>query len=379
MSSSNGRLDQRDYIRRHRRNDRFRMFDELAHMSAAGAMRRVDDDTCTLGHVTKAKLSPTEMVRAIAGGWGGDDDRDAATARKLRKLVHETAPKSLLDKLAAHGLDRASRISTAARLARVANDLATDPGVDGAALTEAFIATGASTSVALALGDPDHAMGFLRSRIKNHALDLSQLGLHGLPESIRLVPDVRSIDASHNRIRDMEASITELPRLRSLHLSYNGMSVVPDVVFELGKLEALALNDNRLTKLSERIGDLRELRDLWLSDNPLLELPRSMVRLEKLRFLHLGDLPWKEPPTWIAEVKGLEELWIASRTLERLPAEICKLPKLTRLHIWYSNLTAVPEELFGCTRLKELRIGNNPLPEATFERLRKALPHCTIY
>ena len=76
---------------------------------------------------------------------------------------------------------------------------------------------------------------------------------------------------------------------------------------------------------------------------------------------------------------SLEELWLASHSLEHLPAEICKLPKLRRLHVWYSNLSSVPEELFSCTKLTELRITNNPLPDATIARLRKALKHTTIY
>jgi Leucine-rich repeat (LRR) protein len=76
---------------------------------------------------------------------------------------------------------------------------------------------------------------------------------------------------------------------------------------------------------------------------------------------------------------SLEELWVASDTLEHLPASICKLPKLRRLHVWYSKLASVPDELFSCTKLVELRIGHNPLPEAVYARLRKALPRCTIY
>ena len=83
--------------------------------------------------------------------------------------------------------------------------------------------------------------------------------------------------------------------------------------------------------------------------------------------------------SFIADMTSLEELWLASHSLEHLPPAICKLPKLRRLHLWYSNLSSVPEELFACTKLEELRITNNPMPDETVERLRKALPRTTIY
>jgi hypothetical protein len=52
---------------------------------------------------------------------------------------------------------------------------------------------------------------------------------------------------------------------------------------------------------------------------------------------------------------------------------------LRRLHLWYSNLTDLPDDIFGMTALEELRIRDNPLPAGVIERLREALPTCTIY
>lgn len=318
------------------------------------------------------------LAHAIAGGWGGDNDRDAKAARALRKEVLANAPASLKEKLESHGLDRTPRISTPARLERIARDLASDPAVDGEVLIQAFIDAGA-TGVTLALAIPERAAGVMRSRTKKGELDLKMLDLAELPDSIASATGVVRIDASNNRLRAISPAIKSLPKLRTLHLAENGMRHVPDVVFELERLEALSLNDNDIEELPDAIGDLGELRDLWLADNPLEALPRGITRLRKLRFLHLGGLPWREPPVWLAEMKSLEELWLASHTLARLPREILTLPRLRRLHLWYSNLESVPEELFSCTKLEELRIGNNPLPDDVMNRLREALPKTTIY
>jgi internalin A len=293
--------------------------------------------------------------------------------------VLETAPASLAKKLEAHGMTKTPRISTAGRLARIVDDLAKDPAVDGDVLLTELIAAG-STGVALALGSPAHAKDLLHGHTSKHELDLSQLDLAALPDTIGLAPpDVTRLSLSHNRIREISPALAKLGKLRQLFLDYNGMRAIPKAVFELSSLESLALNDNELASVPDAIGDLSNLRELWLSDNPLEELPRGLLRLTKLRFLHLGDLPWKEPAPFIADMTSLEELWLASHSLEHLPAEICKLPKLRRLHLWYSNLSSVPEELFACTKLEELRITNNPLPDETMARLRKALSKTTIY
>ena len=86
---------------------------------------------------------------------------------------------------------RASRRPRASSASRA--NLASDPAVDGDALFAAFIEAG-GTGVALGLESPAHAKDVLRSRITKHALDLTQLELASLPETIATVPDVTQID-----------------------------------------------------------------------------------------------------------------------------------------------------------------------------------------
>lgn len=349
---------------------------------------------------TTTSLSPVDMARVIARGWGGDDDRDAAAARRARRLVRRIAGPSLAARLAALGLDRAPRIWTATRLDAVARALGDEPQVDPAALMSALIDAG-STGVALALRDPSRALALLRGRIHGHHLNLGHLGLDALPPALAGLLAVRTLDASYNRLRDVPVALAELfrlhrldlshnaiaslprelaylPELSSLYLAYNDLRAVPPTVFEFDQVRSLSLGDNALTELPDAIGDMTELRELWLNDNQLADLPRGLARA-RLRFLHLGNHGWSAPPAVVAELTSLEHLWIASSSLERLPPEICALPRLRNLIVWYSNLRAVPDELFTCTGLTELRIGHNPLPAGTLERLREALPGCSIY
>src|SRR5262249_2559968 len=356
-------------------------------------------DARTLEMTTE--LSPIAMAHVIAVGWGGDKDRDATMARVCRRLVRRVATPSLAARLDALALDRAPRLLTARRLDQVARELSQDPAVDGEALTAALIDAGA-TGVALALDAPSRAAGVLRVRITEGHLNLSHLDLDRLPSAVGAFPDLLSIAASTNRLRNVPVALADLfrlqkldltrnvietlprelawlPELRTLHIAYNGLSDVPAGVFDLAELTALRLADNRLTTLPEGTGALPELPSLWLSDNPLFGLPRSIARLKKLTFLHVGNHPWAESPAVLGELSSLEELWLTSPRLERLSPAICKLPRLRRLNLWYSSLRTLPDELFAMHQLTELRIRDNPLADGTFERLREALPNCVIY
>jgi hypothetical protein len=348
-----------------------------------------------------AKLSPIGMSRAIALGWGGDDDRDPTISRLARRIVRRLASPSLAHRLDLLGFDRAPRILDATRAQRVVSELSEDPAIDAQALVDALVDAGA-TGIELAVDQPARVASVIRARIRDRHLDVSHLGLERLPSALARFPDIVSIDASVNRLREVPVAVADvfrlhkldlgrnairnippelawLPDLRTLYLPDNELTTIPSGVFALRELTGLNVGENALRAVSDAIGDLAELRTLWLSDNPLAELPRGITRLHKLVSLHLGNHPWSEPPEIIGEISSLEELWLASPRLERLPAAICKLPKLRRLHLWYSALRDLPPEIYECKTLVELRIRENPLPEGTVERLKEALPGCAIY
>lgn len=345
-------------------------------------------------------LSPAGMAHAIARGWGGDDGRDAKAARAFRSLVRAVGPSSLARVLAEQQLDRAPRMQTPQRVTTVIEALATEPSVDAAALHAALIAAGGPGTM-LALADPDRALAYLRTRVADDTLRLANLGLVALPPQIAHFPHVPRLYAegnrlttlpdevgdmvllswlnlAKNRIASLPRTLAHVPALRTLYLTDNDLAAIPSTVFELAELRTLSIGDNQLTEIPEAIGDMPALADLSLYDNQLRDLPRSLAKLP-LTFLHLGDHAWEEPPAVLGECMQLETLWIASRALKRLPAAICKLPKLKELMLWYSSVTEVPDELYEMTQLRELRIKNNPLPDAVYARLAEALPDTKIY
>jgi hypothetical protein len=346
--------------------------------------------------------TPVGMPHAIVAGWCGDADRDAVQARAARRSVWAAAQPSLRARMTSLGLDRAARLTTPQRLARVVAELGQDPAIDESALFAAAAAAGA-TGVALALGSPRTSRATLLSRLRpGGRLGLDDLGLTEVPDAIGNVPEVTELNLSGNGLRTVPAALgnlvqlrelkldanhieqlpTELARIteiRSLSLSRNALTALPAGLLDLAELTSLDLGDNDLRALPDDFGRLARLDALWLHDNPLTGLPTSMTQLTRLTFLHLGNVAWEEPPACLFDMPSLQELWLAGQSLRRLPPQICGLPRLRRLHLWYSNLTEVPDEMFGMTALEELRIRDNPLPAGVIERLREALPTCTIY
>lgn len=363
------------------------------------------DDGDGVEELISEPLSGAAVAELIAIGWGGDDDRNAARARAARAATKTFAKsdEALATRLAAVGLDRAPRLITGDRLERLREAMADVAAIDSAALDAAFAAEGGVGALAALAAGGRRALEFLRGRISGERrLAIDWLGLTELPPEVRYMPDLFEIEAGHNKLRALPAEIAdvallrklrlsnnrietlppELTRLRdlaSLHLADNHLEALPEVLLELSELEILNLSDNQLDRIPDAFGDLCRLDTLWLSDNPLQTLPGSFARLENLTFLHLGAAPWSEPPACIWELASLETLWLASRDLTRIPPDVARLENLKELHVWYSALESVPDELFEMTQLTELRIRDNPLPDGTVDRLREALPDCTIY
>jgi antitoxin component YwqK of YwqJK toxin-antitoxin module len=342
------------------------------------------------------------LARAIAEGWGGDEDRDAEHARAQRRRVWEIAPESVRARLRTLELDRAPRIWTADRLTRVLEELGRDAAIDAHALRDAFArAGGAGTNAGFGAGGA-LALQLLQQRITKSSLGLARSALAQVPREVALLPSLTRIDLANNQLRTVPAEIADVLLLHELDLKGNRIEALPSELrnaselsrlflggndfeqlpaglCELEQLETLDLSGNQLRGLPEEVSGLARLDTLWLHDNPLESLPRSMAQLRNLTFLHLGDIEWAEPPPCVFEIQSLETLWLASHHLRRLSPTVAQLRNLRMLSIWYSALEELPEELFEMKHLRELRVKNNPLPDSVYKRLAEALPNCTIY
>jgi Leucine-rich repeat (LRR) protein len=101
-------------------------------------------------------------------------------------------------------------------------------------------------------------------REKTRQLDLSELGLTILPESLG-----------------------KLNELQSLSLSDNQITNIPESIGKLSSLETLDVRGNQLTSLPESLGKLTNLEDLDVSRNQLTSLPESLFKLTRLQTFYV--------------------------------------------------------------------------------------------
>jgi Leucine-rich repeat (LRR) protein len=109
-------------------------------------------------------------------------------------------------------------------------------------------------------------------------LDLQNLGLTSLPESIGDAKSVRSLWLQNNLLEALPPSIRRVAGLKVLSLWWNRLKTVPNEIGHLANLEQLDLSDNNLVMLSPSLGNLSRLKSIDLSGNEALALPPEVLR-----------------------------------------------------------------------------------------------------
>lgn len=110
----------------------------------------------------------------------------------------------------------------------------------------------------------------------------------GWQEAVRRIEEAKrsnstSLDLIDLKLTAIPDSIAQLSNLRKLQLNSNQLTTIPDSIVELPKLKSLHLSGNRLTAIPDSIAELANLENLDIGGNPLIEFPRSLIRLANLR------------------------------------------------------------------------------------------------
>jgi internalin A len=122
-------------------------------------------------------------------------------------------------------------------------------------------------------------------------LDLSNLGLTELPDSIGCLLTLQYLFINNNKLSILPESVTKLVELREFCAYRNRLESLPSSINRLRQLTILRVFGNRLSRLPDSIGELTNLGHLSVRENCLGSLPRSMVSLTKLNILTLHDNP----------------------------------------------------------------------------------------
>ncbi|MBV9209732.1 MAG: leucine-rich repeat domain-containing protein, partial [Acidobacteria bacterium] len=131
-----------------------------------------------------------------------------------------------------------------------------------------------------------------------------------------------TLDLGNLGLTELPESLGQLTQLHILHIYYNELTSLPESLGQLTQLRALTLFVNQLTSLPESLGQLKELLTLYIDRNQLTSLPESLGQLTKLSSLEASNNRLTSLPEGLRNLKSLEELYLHGNEQLGLPAEV---------------------------------------------------------
>ncbi len=201
--------------------------------------------------------------------------------------------------------------------------------------------------------DPNNALAEAERRIhlayenRDAELNLDELGLTDIPNSILSLNSLSKLNLSHNRLRQLPDYISQLPNLRDLDLGDNPLETVPQWIGDMRRLRHLSLYANRLAEVPPSIRQLKELESLGLGGNNISEIPLWLGSLRKLRTLLLWNNRISTVPDCIGELTELEILFLYGNQLRELSPALTKLTNLRELYLHDNDELRIPTEVLG--------------------------------
>lgn len=125
--------------------------------------------------------------------------------------------------------------------------------------------------------------------IKANTVDLSNLGLTQLPDSLFKLSYIKTLIISKNKLTFLPESLGQLTELESIYAFSNHLVSLPESIGQLKQLEILCISDNELTDLPESLLELTSLKDISLAANEALNLPAELVHHNSGMKIYITD------------------------------------------------------------------------------------------
>ena len=189
------------------------------------------------------------------------------------------------------------------------------------------------------------------------SLVLSGQGLTRIPAKIwKKLPQLESLDLSHNKIKKLPAGLTKLTQLRRLQLSFNQITRVEENLLGLlPQLKHLDLRKNRLRQLS--LGST-SLETLDLSENRLQGVAPIQLFCPELLHLNLSSNKLARLSFEEDDFPQLQYLNLSRNRLSELPI---LPPQLYALVINHNRLEKLNFRGKTLGELQRLEVAHNPI------------------
>ncbi|MEK6751059.1 MAG: ADP-ribosylation factor-like protein, partial [Chloroflexota bacterium] len=146
-----------------------------------------------------------------------------------------------------------------------------------------------------------------------------------------------------------------------LNLSNMKLAELPESIGQLTQLKSLALDGNQIEELPDSIANLKNLTSLWLGEksiggNPLGQLPEYLRGFKAIEILVASKCNLKVLPDWLGEFKKLKKLYFTGNQITDLPLTLSQLDDL-----------------------KELKLDSNPLNPELAEAYKQGIDAVKLY
>lgn len=185
-------------------------------------------------------------------------------------------------------------------------------------------------------------------------LDLSELGLRVLPESVRELSWLMNLEVHNNKLSQIPDWIGDLSELQTLDVFFNPLKDIPSSLALLVRLKRLTIDGSFSSAASEVIGNLVNLEQLAIANLGLTSVPDWLLHLKKLTRLHLHGNNLTELPDWLCELHKLEYLDVSVNNLMGLPDSLRQLKSLRTLCVDRNPGLNIPIEIIDSGSAQKL-------------------------
>ncbi|CAH8619897.1 Leucine-rich repeat-containing protein 57 [Schistosoma haematobium] len=178
---------------------------------------------------------------------------------------------------------------------------------------------------------------------KTGVLQVSGLKLKKVPEQVKHLRNLRSLDLSNNKIENIDPWISLLKNLKVLNVENNKLKCFPAEIYLLTKLESLNGNSNFLINFITpgaivNLNELSCLRTVNLSHNCLTEFPVELC---------LKSIP-------------INVIDLSNNQISIIPNAIASLQAI-EINLNSNKISIISNGIAQCERLKVLRLEHNCL------------------
>jgi Leucine-rich repeat (LRR) protein len=118
-------------------------------------------------------------------------------------------------------------------------------------------------------------------------LRLYQAELDEVPESIRQLTCLDTMDLAGNRLKRLPRWIGELSHLCNLNLGRNRIQKLPNEIACLNNLKEISLYDHNLSAIPPEVFKIKNLQKLYLDENKITAISSNIGQLKNLKFLSI--------------------------------------------------------------------------------------------